>query len=141
MTPPGGDEGKGGLRRATHQRASTAAGLDAMDVTVERNDGVLSVRVEGRIDGSTVFSFQEAIESVVEDSDRAVIVDCKALSYIGSAGLRTVLAVAKAVSNRNVQFALCCLSEQVREIFVKSGFDTIIAIHPSRDAALAALEG
>ena len=112
---------------------------DAMDVTTERKDGVLSVRVEGRIDGSTVLAFQEAIESAIADGDRAVIVDCEGLSYIGSAGLRTVLNIAKAVSNRDTRFALCSLSAPVQRIFENSGFDTIITIRPSPAEALAAV--
>ena len=111
-----------------------------MDVTTEREDGVLSVRVKGRIDGSTALAFYEAIETALADSDRAVIVDCEKLSYIGSAGLRTVLAIAKAVSNRDTRFALCSLSESVQKIFEKSGFDTIITIRPSQAEALAAFE-
>ncbi len=113
---------------------------DVMDVTTERKDGVLSVRVDGRIDGSTALAFREAIETAIADSDRAVIVNCEGLSYIGSAGLRTVLAIAKAVSNRDARFALCSLSEPVQRIFENSGFDTIITIRPSRAEALAAIE-
>ena len=111
-----------------------------MDVTTEREDGVLSVRVEGRIDGSTALAFYEAIETAIADGDRAVIVDCERLSYIGSAGLRTVLAIAKSISNRDARFALCSLSESVQKIFENSGFDTIITIRPSQAEALAAFE-
>ena len=110
-----------------------------MDVTTERENGVLSVWVEGRIDGSTVLAFHEAIETAIEDGDQAVIVDCERLSYIGSAGLRTMLAIAKAVSNRDARFALCSLPDSVLKIFEKSGFDTIITIRASRTEALAAL--
>lgn len=111
-----------------------------MDVTTEREDGVLSVRVEGRIDGSTVLAFHEAIETAIEDGDHAVIVDCEKLSYIGSAGLRTMLAIAKAASHRDSRFALCTLSESVLKIFEKSGFDRIITIRPSRAEAIAAVK-
>ncbi|MDE0051861.1 MAG: STAS domain-containing protein [Rhodospirillales bacterium] len=110
-----------------------------MDVTTERKAGVLSVRVDGRIDGSTVLAFHEAIETALEDDDHTVIVDCERLSYIGSVGLRTVLAIAKAVSNRDARFALCSVSTQVMSVFEQSGFDTIISIHPSKAEALAAL--
>ena len=110
-----------------------------MDVTTERTDGVLSVRVEGRVDGSTVLAFHEAIEFSIEDADHTVILDCERLSYIGSAGLRAVLAIAKTVSNRDARFALCTLSDSVLQIFEKSGFDKIITIQPSRAEALAAL--
>ena len=112
-----------------------------MDVTMDRKDGVLSVRVEGRIDGSTVLEFREAIETAIEDGDRAVIVDCERLEYLGSAGLRTVLAIAKSLSNRDTRFALHSLSDQVRIVFETSGFDTIIPIHASRNEALASVDG
>ncbi len=110
-----------------------------MDVTTEREAGVLSVRVEGRIDGSTVLAFHEAIETALVDGDHTVIVDCEKVTYIGSAGLRTMLALAKAVTNRDAQFALYAVTAQVLSIFEKSGFDTIITIRPSRAEALAAL--
>ena len=112
-----------------------------MDVTTERINGVLSVAVEGRIDGSTVLAFREAIEAEIKDDDHAVVVDCERLHFIGSAGLRTVLAIAKALSNRDTRFALCSLSDQVRIVFETSGFDTIIPIHASRDEAFASLDG
>ena len=35
----------------------------AMDVTIERQDGVLSVRVGGRIDGSNAHEFEKAIKT------------------------------------------------------------------------------
>ena len=111
-----------------------------MDIATEREDGVLCVTVEGRIDGSTVFAFQEAIEGALEEGDRAVIVDCERLCYIGSAGLRTMLAVAKSVTNRDARFALCSLPTPVLELFLQSGFDTIIEIHHSKDSALASLD-
>ena len=110
-----------------------------MHVTTERQDGVLSVHVEGRIDGSTVLAFHEAIETALRDGDRAVIVNCERLIYIGSVGVRTVLAIAKAVAHRDARFALCALSEPVQRIFEVSGFDTIITISPTRAEALAAL--
>lgn len=56
-------------------------------------------------------------------------------------GLRTKLMIAKTVSNRNARFALCPLLPQVLELFLQSGFDTIIEIHHSKDSALASLDG
>ena len=41
---------------------------------------------------------------------------------------------------RNTEFSLCSLSEPIREVFWISGFDQIVAIHPSRAEAIAALD-
>ncbi len=94
-----------------------------MDVTTERQDGVLSVQVGGRIDGASASEFEEAIRTSIEESDRAVIVDFEKLVYISSAGLRAILLTAKSLDNRNAKFALCSLSDQIREIFEISGFE------------------
>ena len=110
-----------------------------MDVTTERQDGVLSAQVGGRIDGSNVAEFEEAIRTAIGESDRAVIMDFEKLVYISSAGLRAILLTAKSLGNRNAKFALCSLSDQIREVFEISGFDKVIAIYPSKAEALAFL--
>ena len=110
-----------------------------MDVTSERQDGVLSAQVGGRIDGTNASEFEEAIRTAIEESDRAVIMDFEKLVYISSAGLRAILLTAKSLDNRNAKFALCSLSDQIGEVFETSGFDKVIAIHSSKAEALASL--
>ena len=57
-----------------------------MDVMTERQEGVLTAQVGGRIDGSNVAQFEEAIRTAIDESDRAVLIDCENLGYISSAG-------------------------------------------------------
>ena len=57
-----------------------------MDLTTERQDGVLSAEVNGRIDGTTATAFEQAIKTAIEESDHALILDFKNLLYISSAG-------------------------------------------------------
>ena len=111
-----------------------------MDVTTERQDGVLSAQVGGRIDGSNAATFEEAIRKAIEESDRAVIMDFEQLSYISSAGLRAILVTAKSLWKQDTKFALCSLSDQIRRVFKSSGFDRMIAIHGSRREALDSLD-
>ena len=111
-----------------------------MEMTTERQDSVLSIRLVGRLDGSNAIEFQEAVRNAVEDRDRTMIMECGELSYISSAGLRAVLVTAKTLSNRDVQFALCALSSHVLEVFESSGFDQIMEIHASKADALSALD-
>ncbi len=110
-----------------------------MDVTTERRDDVLSFRVGGRIDGANAYEFEETIRAAIKDSDNTVIVDFEKLVYISSAGLRAVLIAAKILRSRDAKFALCSLSDQIREIFAMSGFDKIIEIYPTEGEALASL--
>ena len=111
-----------------------------MDVAMERQDDILSVLVSGRIDGSNVMQFEEAVRTAIEDGDRAVMMDFEKLSYISSSGLRAVLMFAKNLSGRGAKFALCAMSNQIRDVFEVSGFDKFIPIHPSRAEALSSFD-
>ena len=64
-------------------------------------------------------------------------IDCAALDYVSSAGLRAVLLVARAAQRAHVPFALCGLQPAVREVFDLSGFSRIIVVAPDRATALA----
>ncbi len=110
-----------------------------VNVTTERIDDVLSADVEGRLDGSNVVQFEEAVRTAIEDSDRAVIMDFEKLVYISSAGLRAILLTAKSLQNRDAKLLLCSLSDRIREVFEISGFDKILPIHPSKAEALDSL--
>ena len=110
-----------------------------IEVKTERQNGVLSASVDGRIDGSNVVEFEETIRGAIDKDDRAVIMDFEKLSYISSAGLRAILLTGKTLGSQNAKLVLCSLPDPIREVFEISGFDRIFTIHPSRTEALAAL--
>ena len=112
-----------------------------MAINTEREGDTLVAKAEGRIDGTNARQFQDDLDSVIEEGDRAVILNFQDLMYISSAGIRVVLMTAKTLQRREARFALCSLSEPVREIFEVSGFDKIIPIHASQDEAISALGG
>ena len=112
-----------------------------MEVSTERQSGTLIARVEGRIDGATARDFEDAMKNAIEDDDQAVIVSLEGLSYISSAGLRSILLIAKTLWKREAAFALFSLDDTVSEVFKIAGFDKIIQIHPSQAEAVAATSG
>ena len=110
-----------------------------MKVTIERDGDTLVAMAEDRVDGTNASEFQQALEAAISDADSIVILDCEQLSYISSAGLRVILLTARALQRQNSKFAVCSLSEQIREVFEISGFDKIIPVHATRADALGAL--
>ena len=96
----------------------------------------LILLTEGRVDGTNAVDFQNQLENAIKGNDQPVVLDFENLSYISSAGLRAILVVAKSLQRQNVNFAVCSLIDPVKEVFVFSGFDRIIPIHDSQDAAI-----
>ena len=81
------------------------------------------------------------MRAAIDESDRAVPIDCEKLRFVGSAGLRAVLMTARPLADRNAGFALCSMPDAIRNLFRIGGFDRIVAIRPSRAEALASFEG
>ena len=112
----------------------------AMEVETKRQGDTLIAMTDGRIDGANAREFQTALDAAIDANECAVVLDMERLSYISSAGLRVILLTAKALQGRNRKFAICSLSESIREVFEISGFDKIIPIHASEVEALAAFK-
>ena len=108
-----------------------------MKVTSERRGGVLIASVEGRVDSANARMFRKGVGEVTESGDSLVILDLSGLSYISSAGLRSMLLIAKGLKARGGNFAVCSMAKPVRDVFRIVGFDKIISIYESQDEALA----
>ena len=74
-----------------------------------------------------------------ENSSCSLILDLENLAYISSAGLRAILLITKSVKAKGANIALCTLPNQIEEVFNISGFDKIIPIYPTRQAAADSL--
>ena len=112
-----------------------------MDINTEREGGTLIAKTGGRVDGTNASDFQDALKNAIAPEDKAVILDFADLSYISSAGLRVILLTAKDMRTSNVKFAVCSLTQSVRDVFTISGFDQIIDIHDDQQTARTAVSG
>ena len=108
-----------------------------MNVMVQRQSGNVALVTHGRVDGANASAFQAALQDAIGDSDEAVVLDLENLTYISSAGLRSILLVARDLQNKGKRFAVCSLTGQVKEVFEVGGFDKFLPIHDTQDAALS----
>ncbi len=113
------------------------------ELQTEELQGALVISVAGRIDGVNAQEFQENLDQKAESSSdsQAIVLDLENLSYISSAGLRSILLIAKTLKSKQMKFAMCSLSEPIMEIIQITGFDKIIDIHESRSVAVTAMAG
>lgn len=111
-----------------------------MDLTSNNEQGVLTVRVTGRLDSTSASKFESGVNSLSSGSKTSVVVDMEKLEYISSAGLRAILLLTKAANANGSKLMLCALPSQVKEVFKISGFDKIIPIHGSKAEAISAIK-
>jgi len=112
-----------------------------MKIITEKTAEVLVIHPEGRLDTMTAGEFEKEVTPLIQQSEQNVLIDFEKLDYISSAGLRSVLILAKEIKKKGKSLALCCLNETIKEVFRISGFDTIISIFPTLEEGLSFLKG
>ena len=97
-------------------------------MTIERNvnGAVVTLKIIGRLDTTTAPALEADVDSCTADI-RELTLDCSALEYVSSAGLRVIL---KAQKKMNVQgsMKLIGVNETLMEIFDITGFADILTI-------------
>lgn len=112
-----------------------------VELQTDRVEGALLISVVGRVDGTNAQEFHKGLDEEISGSDNPVVLDLEKLSYISSAGLRSILLIAKTLQGRNTGFMLCSLPGPIKEIFEIAGFDKIIDVLESRSDAIATITG
>lgn len=112
-----------------------------MQISEAREGDVVVLQVEGRLDASTAPGFEEQVLGLIDAGTRRLVIDGAKMAYISSAGLRVFLMAAKRLAPPQGKFAVGPLQQPVREVFDIAGFSSVLSIHDSRAAAIAAARG
>ena len=112
----------------------------AIDVTYERKGNLLIGGLSGRLDTLNAEDLQRNLDAEIRPDDQALLLDFEHVSYISSSGLRVLLRMAQRFQQPGQTFAICALSEAVREILTVSGFDELFSIYDSQAAAISAIK-
>jgi anti-anti-sigma factor len=108
-----------------------------MELSTREERGHTVIAVDGRVDTVTAPKFEAYCVEALDAGARNLVLDLSRTVYISSAGLSSVLAVAKYASHVGTSFAISGLSGMVREVFTISGFDTIVPVRADLEEALA----
>jgi anti-anti-sigma factor len=90
----------------------------------------------GRIDTVSASEFQNQTIALMADKNKCAI-DFSKVNYISSAGLRSILLITKEISKKKGNLVIFAMSESIKEIFVMSGFSSIIKIVNSMEDVIS----
>lgn len=106
-----------------------------MNIKVTPSGDFSAVSIDGRIDTTNAGEFELKMLDLIDKGSSRIILDCSALNYISSSGLRVFLVLLKRMNSISGQFRLCNLQPGIREIFDISGFTSIFSVFPDLAAA------
>lgn len=110
-------------------------------IQVKEVDGVAVMRPDGFINAHTVRMFEEALEKLVRAGRYTILLDCRTLHYISSAGLGAIMGLIETVRENGGDILLCSLHENVHAIFDTLGFTQLYRVFPSDTEAFEFLHG
>lgn len=108
-----------------------------MDIVTQEKGRATVVSVSGKIDAMTSPTLESALSSRIGEG-LFLVLDFGAVSYISSAGLRVILATAKALKGKAGTLVLAQVGGTVKEVFDISGFGSVFTTYDSVDTAVAA---
>ena len=95
-----------------------------MKIDFTKNNGILTVDLNGRLDTTTAPELEKLLSENGTDV-KELILNCEKLVYISSAGLRVLLANQKKFKDSMKLINVC---ELVMEVFEMTGFSDIMVI-------------
>ena len=96
-----------------------------MNVNIEEQDGNMVAILEGILDTPAAVATEKAMSPLNDVEGKDIILDCTALEYISSAGLRIFLSILQHAQSKGGHVFIKGVNDRVRAVFTITGFSNI----------------
>jgi anti-anti-sigma factor len=111
-----------------------------MEIETKKEKVAAVVSVKGRIDAVTAPEFEKKVIDLISKGEKTFVVNLVELDYISSAGLRSMLAIAKKLKEREGKIVFAGLRGPVEQVFKIAGFPSIFNVFDSEESALKQIQ-
>jgi anti-sigma B factor antagonist len=109
-----------------------------LSIAVRQHGPVAVILPSGFINAHTVRAFESAMEAEVQAGRTTLLLNCRDLNYISSAGLGAIMGLIETVRDRGGDILLSDLQANVLTIFETLGFTQLYRVFPDEAQALVA---
>lgn len=102
----------------------------------ERDDNIHVMELKGYLDAHTTPILEDAFQNLLNDKKFRIVINCKDLSYISSAGLGVFMAFIEDVREGNGDIKMSNMTPKVFNIFDLLGFPMLYEIVQDEDDAV-----
>lgn len=100
----------------------------ALKIKIAEEGEETVISVSGRLDTNTSPEFEQAVAPVLASSVSHIKLDCSALDYVSSSGLRQLLRIQKNIVQKKGVLRLVGLKPAIREVLDVTGFSVLFRI-------------
>lgn len=103
-----------------------------VDFNKVNEEGIDILNIIGEVDASSSIMLDEALRKLISESKK-IIIDCKSLDYISSAGLGVFMSYIEEIKKEEISMVLCNLNPKVTNVFQILGLDQLLTISETRE--------
>ena len=96
----------------------------------------ITLKLEGEVDASNSVELDLAIQQLMAENVKKILIDGSSLEYISSAGLGVFMSYLEDFQNGGVRFAISGLNSKVKNVFHILGLDQLMTIEDDEQGAL-----
>jgi anti-sigma B factor antagonist len=109
--------------------------------TEQLQDDAYVISLAGEVDLYTAPEFKQQLLEVIAQGGKQVVVDFSSTTFIDSTTLGVLVGGVKRLRTNDGQLTLVCSDRNITKIFEITGLDRVFTIYPTRDEAVAELDG
>lgn len=109
-----------------------------LEVAESEENGVLILRVKGRLDAASSPLLERKINAILEEERLKLLMEFEGVEYLSSAGMRLLLNLTKRLKSKQGRVVISSVNRDVMEVIKMAGFDHILEIFADEKEALAA---
>lgn len=99
-----------------------------MTTQIQENGNQIIAKFSGRLDTNAAIQTAEDVKPLLEATNKDIILDCDALDYISSSGLRIFLKISKEASANSSKVIVRNINDEISQVFMMTGFVSIFEI-------------
>lgn len=124
------------MEKDAFKTVQSVADRQRVQVTEEKKNDVMVLRITGRLDALTSEEADKAVFSVIERGEHRLLLDFTGVTYLSSAGMRVLLSAYKRLKEVKGKVAVCSIEDGVLDVLKMSGFDDVLTVFPNEETAL-----
>ncbi len=107
-----------------------------MELKISKMGDVSTITLIGRIDASVALDIEQELLSLISEGSCKLVTTLSEVTFISSAGLRSLIAVLKQAKREGGDLRLAEMDRRVQEVFDMTGISTIFKIFTSSKDAV-----
>ncbi|MBC8111456.1 MAG: STAS domain-containing protein [Verrucomicrobia bacterium] len=111
-----------------------------MEVSTLEEDNCYIIALDGDLDVSSSIAFDKSIEDFLNQGNKNLLIDCRKLNYIASAGLGVIVSHLQEFEEKSIKMVIFGLNKKVLNVFQILGLDQLVNINITETEAKEAIK-